>query len=87
MAFSPVITNLETGNRVHFAEWIAVGDRLPDDDTVVLVACPDASEPVWLGFYSENEWVDPEYFRIIINVTHWMPLPELPAELTTDQRG
>ena len=77
MVHQPHITNLETGNRVHFAEWIPVSESLPDDDIVVLIACSDADGPVWLGFHEDEIWVNIEG-RDIQSVTHWMPLPEPP---------
>lgn len=58
-------------------QWISVEERLPDDGLTVLVAVPGASEPVWLGYYEDRwYWENAEYVRE--NVTHWMPLPELP---------
>jgi len=81
MVYTPVITNKETGNRVHFAEWVAVADRLPDDDEIVLVSCPNESEPVWMGYLDgeTGEWRDTSAAWIETGVTHWMPLPEPPC--------
>lgn len=62
--------------------WIPVSEHLPDDDTIVLVHVPGASEPVWIGFYvSEyDDWVWAEGATIVEEVTHWMPLPEPPVK-------
>lgn len=62
-------------------DWISVNDKMPDDETVVLVFAPeDKSEPVWLGYFvSElNVWSDPTGAYIDEEITHWMPLPEPP---------
>lgn len=58
-------------------KWISVDKRLPDDGMTVLVAAPGASEPVWLGYY-EDRWYWENHEHVRQNVTHWMPLPELP---------
>ena len=65
--------------------WIPVGERLPEEFTPVLAFSKDNDKPVtailaagfwWsnvddAGFWSSNvDWA--------LNVTHWMPLPELP---------
>ena len=56
-------------------EWISVKDRLPEEDTWVLVYAKQ-------GFYM-NLKVDyiyhGEWFNSLL-VTHWMPLPEPPKE-------
>lgn len=62
--------------------WIACSDRLPDDDTTVLVYLPDEDDPVWLGFYGENEcccesvWHSVDGFSC--EPTHWAELPAPP---------
>jgi len=62
-------------------EWIDVDERLPDDDTTVLVSFgeEDVTEPVWLAYFSgENEawhYVDGGHCY----PTHWMELPAPPA--------
>ncbi len=65
-------------------EWIEVTDRLPnntenvlvvahyDGEPVIEVAWYEGGEHLWRTPYYEED--DPE------NVTHWMPLPELPEE-------
>jgi hypothetical protein len=66
-------------------EWIAVKDRLPDDDTTVLVSAPGSDEPVWLGFYDGVYWFsvdgptygDPE--EIAAEVVAWAPMPKGPV--------
>ena len=63
--------------------WIACADRLPDDDLTVLVFLPGASEPVWLGFYSNEYWYhfDSDLLESEkMAVTHWMPLPQGPFD-------
>lgn len=63
-------------------QWIAVADRLPNDDEIVLVLCPRESEPVWLGYIDGDtgEWRDVSAAWIETGVTHWMPLPESPKQ-------
>lgn len=33
--------------------WLPVTHSLPDADAAVLIACPDADEPVWIGYHDE----------------------------------
>ena len=60
------------------ADWKLPGREMPDCDTTVLVYCPTAdSEPIWLGYYDGERWLD-------INdiatppVAAWAHLPEPP---------
>ncbi len=75
-------------------EWKQVEAGLPDNDRLVLIHMPTASEPVWLGYRSEadldNEsaftcgeagqaWHLPEGQVITDKITHWAELPAPPA--------
>ena len=69
-------------------EWIKVEEKMPDEKQVVLVVTKDFSMFIcryrkaltWKGFRlkfinllsTSGIWVQ--------NVTHWMPMPELPKE-------
>jgi hypothetical protein len=61
-------------------KWISVKDRLPEDWQEVIVYSPD--EDVQSGvFYSKISGFqnDCNGRTILVNITHWMPLPELPS--------
>jgi Protein of unknown function (DUF551) len=62
-------------------EWIAVKDRLPDDDTTVLVCSPNSHEPVWLGWYDGCFWfgVDATEYEDDTPVVAWAPMPKGPV--------
>lgn len=58
--------------------WRPVAEALPDDDLVVLVAFdPDTTqgEPVWLGVWSDEEWVSVDSSVFEEGVTHWAHVP------------
>ena len=58
-------------------EWISVEDRLPEEDTIVLVWCGEVS----VYNYLQNDLWYTGYCDITTSesgVTHWMPLPEAP---------
>jgi hypothetical protein len=65
------------------AEWISVNERLPEDGRVL---CVRKSEYFRGRRYidiliSDHGWFrDGAFFVSDGNVTHWMPLPELPKE-------
>ena len=50
----------------------------PDADTTVLIHCPDADEPVWLGWFDGENWYAVDSSGPL-KVTHWAPMPEPPA--------
>jgi hypothetical protein len=58
--------------------WIAVTDSVPDDDTTVLLFCPDAGEPVWLGYRDDEHWHFVDSIKVTYAVTHWAEMPEGP---------
>jgi len=58
--------------------WIAVKDRLPNDDSTVLIAMKDGDETVWLGYYDGDCWYSVDATPIRTRVTHWAPKPSPP---------
>lgn len=58
--------------------WIALAERLPDDDITVMIAMKDGTEPVWLGYYDGDCWYSVDATPIRTRVTHWRPMPEGP---------
>lgn len=75
-------------------EWISTNDSLPQFNTEVLIAFKDSSLPATAqlvrkaGNPGEVEWLYPHENRgdgYDWTVTHWMPLPDVPA--VTDSEG
>ena len=73
------------------SEWISVKDRLPDEQQHVFTYGPDNGMSIyrWCRFYGRGRngaqtWVDghgddsSSYGIENYDITHWMPLPELP---------
>lgn len=57
-------------------EWIKVTDRLPelDDDGYSETVVVYGHKTISFNFLKDNKWVTP------MDITHWMPLPDLPEE-------
>ena len=63
-------------NGYKFGEWIPVREKLPENDTAVIVATDH--EMVFQCLYAYDGWDLWEGYPV--NITHWMPLPEPPKE-------
>jgi hypothetical protein len=63
-------------------KWISVNDRMPEDGQEVIIYSEGGK--VEAGVYYSNEfgfdYYDVSIRDIIVNVTHWMPLPEPPKD-------
>lgn len=57
-------------------EWIRTAERLPDDDTTVLMAMADGE--VWVGYMDEGAWRYASADPCGVEVTHWADFPEHP---------
>ena len=67
-------------------KWISVEDRLPEshDEKADCYLVTDG-EFIWMAYYACKEWqfaecTDSPYVIDWTDITHWMPLPELPEE-------
>ena len=68
-------------NGVTVQEWISVTDRLPEvGGYVVCIAKrnPFSRFMPMVARIEKNGWVNPMTEQYISEVTHWMPMPELP---------
>ena len=68
-------------NGVTVQKWISVKDRLPEaGEYVVCIAKrnPFSMFMPMVARIKKNGWVNPITEQYISEVTHWMPLPELP---------
>ena len=68
------------------SEWISVEDRLPVSGEAIWIYCPEDEQQV--GYYEKDvDWGEEGVSHLFRStrtddyrvVTHWMPLPELPA--------
>lgn len=68
--------------------WISVDERLPEVDarydeyeySAELIVYDGSQKRVAYYCHTTKEWRDSRYEDDIIEVTHWMPLPEPPKE-------
>ena len=68
-------------NGVTVQEWISVKDRLPEAGGYVVCIAkrnPFSRFMPMVARIEKNGWVNPITEQYISEVTHWMPLPELP---------
>ena len=65
----------------HAQQWISVDNRLPsvEEDVLVLTRSKSGSVNVDKGYFAAD--LDRFVHRGSAQVTHWMPLPELPKEV------
>lgn len=65
-------------------EWIAIAEGTPKEDEQVLIY--DESEGIYVGSRIEGgKWRIYASEAVTSNVTHWMPLPEKPADPVIQQ--
>ena len=68
-------------NGVTVQEWISVKDRLPEAGGYVVCIAkrnPFSRFMPMVARIEKNGWVNPITEQYISEVTHWMPMPELP---------
>ena len=61
------------------AKWIDCLDKLPAEDSAVLVA--DKNDGVTLAWITDGRWCHQLF--VLRDVTHWMPLPAPPMRLSS----
>jgi hypothetical protein len=62
--------------------WVESHRELPDADTTVLIFGPGLNDPVWLGYFSGDEWhaADGAQLSPDFTITHWAPMPAGPDD-------
>jgi ParB-like chromosome segregation protein Spo0J len=65
-------------------EWIPVGEKLPDDEMLVLLGLND--DDTWTGFRSGDSWRYVDAMPIAVErVTHWAHMPKVPSTTSIPQ--
>ena len=80
-SFTEYLADHLISNGVTVQEWISVEDRLPEvGGYVVCIAKrnPFSRFMPMVARIEKNGWVNPITEQYISEVTHWMPLPNLP---------
>ena len=75
------VVDFMMANGVTVQEWVSVDDELPDvGGYVVCIAKrnPFSRLMPMVARIEKNGWVNPITEQYISEVTHWMPMPELP---------
>ena len=72
-------TEFDENESAHTGRWISVRDRIPPDQEEVLVCtlAKNGVQNIDKGYWAIDHFIH----RGRSQVTHWMPLPELPEEV------
>lgn len=68
-------------NGVTVQEWVSVTERLPEAGSYVVCIAkrnPFSRFMPMVARIDKNGWTNPTTEQYISEVTHWMPLPEMP---------
>ena len=79
-----LVTNL-LAHGVTVQEWISVDDRLPEAGGYVVCIAkrnPFSRFMPMVARIEKNGWANPITEQYISEVTHWIPLPDTPKEVT-----
>jgi hypothetical protein len=68
-------TVFEYAEQLPTLSWIPVSERLPEDDTDVLVFCGTTGKFYETAYLCYGKWFACWDGTEIVCVTHWMPLP------------
>lgn len=66
---------------INTQHWTHVDDALPQPDQYIIYHAPnifDVGPQMWIGQYENGVWFNRSGFFGGGEVTHWMPLPQLP---------
>ena len=80
-SFTEYLADHLIAHGVTVQEWISVDDRLPENGGYVVCIAkrnPFSRFMPMVARIEKNGWVNPITEQYISEVTHWMPLPELP---------
>ena len=80
-SFTEYLADCLINNGVTVQEWISVDDRLPEvGGYVVCIAKrnPFSRFMPMIARIEKNGWVNPMTEQYISEVTHWIPMPNLP---------
>ena len=75
------VVDFMMSNGVTVQEWIAVKDRLPEAGGYVVCIAkrnPFSRFMPMVARIEKNGWVNPITEQYILEVTHWMPIPQPP---------
>jgi hypothetical protein len=61
-------------------DWHYADDVQPDSGMLVLMYCPEASEPVWIGYLDEDCWRYSDASQCEEDVLFWAEMPHGPAQ-------
>ena len=79
--FTEYLSDYLVSNGVTVQEWISVKDMLPEAGGYVVCIAkrnPFSRFMPMIARIEKNGWANPITEQYISEVTHWMPLPELP---------
>ena len=80
-SFTEYLADYLINSGVTVQEWVSVKDRLPEAGGYVVCIAkrnPFSRFMPMVARIEKNGWVNPMTEQYISEVTHWMPMPELP---------
>ena len=62
------------------SQWISVKDRLPEDNSGLLLVYNSRLKKIGTSYWNEGIWCGGTWPVTSQFITYWMPIPELPKE-------
>jgi hypothetical protein len=73
-------TILKQTHKAAAPQWIGVKDRLPEDNSGLLLVYNSRLKKIGTSYWNEGIWCGGTWPVTSQFITYWMPIPELPKE-------